>query len=945
VEGIVRKSWLLVMVGLSVGTQAFGAQVPSFCTSYPQTPGPGDWQASKVFYSNGRLSYVTDNAGNRVPDYSYSGYAYGLEPIPNVPEVLRLSPEPGDQTARIQAALDAAPVPGAVVLAAGDWEVQGIVRVRRSGQVLRGEGDGPTGTVLKATLDTPHQRSVVILGTGNGGWTLSSTRTNITSGYVPVNSFSFEVESTAGYNVGETIVITHPSTPAWINAVDGGGMVSDADWNAGQIDIQYIRKIVQIDGAHIAVDAPIYNHLDRSLSQSFIQKVTNSNAITQAGVEDLRVDIVPMTTNPEDENHAWNGVDVTGAHDSWVRGVTALHFGSAGVVLENAVRVTVDNCKAIDPVGIRTGSRFYNFNNERRSQLNLFTRCTATLARHSYIDNGVSLSSGIVYHRSSQQGGGSEGGHRMWVQGVLYDNITGTGQVLLINRGDFGTSHGWGTVHSTIWKFTDEMLAQQPPTGQNYAFSNAGHFRSSVYFPGPFGIQERNTTGRLVPESLYEAQLCERIALGPTPVPTGTPFPTPTPTPTPSTTPTAPPVPPGTTSYEAERGVLSGGARLSNCTPCSGPANPRKVGFIGNGPNNHLTMTVEAAQAGKHSVWMSYLLSGQRSFFISVNGAPGFEVPLTGTSFNQVFLHYLVLDFVQGPNTIRFFHNTAFAPDLDRLRILFRGELPELTVPEEIVVEATGPSTLVAFSASATDAEDGVLPVTLSPASGSGFPVGTTVVTATATDSHNNRVTKTFDVVVEDTTPPTLSLPADLVLEATSASGAVATFAATAHDLVSGDVPVSLSPPSGSTFPLGTTTVAADATDAAGNTAEGSFTVTVRDTTAPIIESIAVSPKTIWPPNHKMVGVDVAVQVSEAVDGAPVTRIVSIASNEPENGTGDGDTSPDSVITGDLTAQARAERSGGGTGRIYTITVESRDAAGNASTRTVEVTVPHDRGQ
>ena len=82
-------------------------------------------------------------------------------------------------------------------------------------------------------------------------------------------------------------------------------------------------------------------------------------------------------------------------------------------------------------------------------------------------------------------------------------------------------------------------------------------------------------------------------------------------------------------------------------------------------------------------------------------------------------------------------------------------------------------------------------------------------------------------------------------------------------------------------------------------------------------------------------------EVKVFVDTAPVTRIISVTSNEPENGLGDGDTAPDWEITGALTLNLRAERAGGGSGRIYTITVESRDRAGNASTRTVEVRVPH----
>ncbi len=509
-----------IFSGLPAAAQT--AALPSYYGTYPPVAVPGQWSSSRVFYSGGRLSYVTDAGRNRIPDYSYAGYGYGERDLPIVAEVVRVTPISGDNTARIQQAIDqvgartpdSRGIRGAVVLAPGNFEIRGTVRVNKSGVVLRGAGDDAdpaSNTILRATGDTPHQRPVVSMGTGSSNWTESSTRANITTSFVPVNALSFEVASTAGFAVGDAIVIHHPSTQAWINAVDGGGMVSDPDWTAGSMDIVFYRVIRRISGTTVTIDAPIYNHLDRALSQSYVAKVT-SNHITQAGIENLRIDII--TAGGEDENHAWNGVDVNGAHDSWVVGVTALHFGSAGVVLENAVRCTVDSCRALDPVAIRTGSRMYNFNNERRSQLNLFSNCEATFARHSYISNGVSVSSGIVYTRCSQRGGGSEGGHRMWTQGILYDNITelSSGQVLLINRGDFGSSHGWGTAHSTIWKYNSEMLAQKPPTAQNYAISNAGTFRSSVYYPGAFGVQERQT-GELVPASLYEAQLCDRLAL------------------------------------------------------------------------------------------------------------------------------------------------------------------------------------------------------------------------------------------------------------------------------------------------------------------------------------------------------------------------------------------------------------------------------------------------
>jgi hypothetical protein len=161
---------------------------------------------------------------------------------------------------------------------------------------------------------------------------------------------------------------------------------------------------------------------------------------------------------------------------------------------------------------------------------------------------------------------------------------------------------------------------------------------------------------------------------------------------------------------------------------------------------------------------------------------------------------------------------------------------PALVLPANIVVEATGGSgAAVTFVATATDIASPPPTITYSLQPGSTFPIGVTTVTVTATDTRGNFTSGAFTVTVQDTTPPELTLPSDLVLEATSPAGAVATFAGTAVDLVDGNVPVVFAPASGSTFPLGVTTVAATATDAAGNTATGTFKVTVVDTTPPTI--------------------------------------------------------------------------------------------------------------
>lgn len=110
-----------------------------------------------------------------------------------------------------------------------------------------------------------------------------------------------------------------------------------------------------------------------------------------------------------------------------------------------------------------------------------------------------------------------------------------------------------------------------------------------------------------------------------------------------------------------------------------------------------------------------------------------------------------------------------------------------------------------------------------------------------------------------------------------------------------------------------------------------------------VLYEFSADPNVLWPPNHKMRAVTVSVDASDVCSGVSC-KIISVSSDEDENGKGDGNTSPDYEITGDLTVDLRAERSGLGDGRVYTITVECTDGSGNSSESTVTVSVPHDQG-
>jgi len=252
---------------------------------------------------------------------------------------------------------------------------------------------------------------------------------------------------------------------------------------------------------------------------------------------------------------------------------------------------------------------------------------------------------------------------------------------------------------------------------------------------------------------------------------------------------------------------------------------------------------------------------------------------------------------------------------------------PTVTVPADIVTS----NPVVTYTVSATDVIDGPVTVECNPHSGETFDLGTTVVQCVAYDSQGNPGYGTFNVTVSN--GPVLTLPADITAEATSAAGAAVSFTVTATD----NATVVCTPPSGSVFPLGTTTVNCTATASTG-TASGSFHVTVVDTTPPTIVSITASPNNLWPPNHKMADVTLTVIATDLVDPAPTSHIVSVSSNQADNSNGDGNTTTDFIITGPLTLQLRAERDDN-SDRVYTITIATSDSTGNTASGTVTVTV------
>jgi probable HAF family extracellular repeat protein len=135
-------------------------------------------------------------------------------------------------------------------------------------------------------------------------------------------------------------------------------------------------------------------------------------------------------------------------------------------------------------------------------------------------------------------------------------------------------------------------------------------------------------------------------------------------------------------------------------------------------------------------------------------------------------------------------------------------------------------------------------------------------------------------------------------------------------------------------------------TDKAGNIEIPAKTVSIKLDQTPPVVACAASPTMLWPPNHQLVPVATTVTVNDALAGPAGFMLTSVTSNEPDTrAAGDAANDIQGWVPGfpSTTGQLRAERSGSGTGRVYTLTYTGADQAGNAAACEAVVTVPHDK--
>jgi len=201
------------------------------------------------------------------------------------------------------------------------------------------------------------------------------------------------------------------------------------------------------------------------------------------------------------------------------------------------------------------------------------------------------------------------------------------------------------------------------------------------------------------------------------------------------------------------------------------------------------------------------------------------------------------------------------------------------------------------------------------------------------------------NVTVVDTTPPDLTVPDDVTAECAAPGGtAVNIGAAISSDVCDSLVTVSNDAPA--LFSLGETVVTWTSIDDDGNVTEVTQIVTIEDTTPPEI-SVELDRDSIWPPNHKLNTITATIVVTDICDPDPSVVLTSVASSEPDNDIGDGNTNDDiqgvAIGTDDREFELRAERDGRNTGRTYTALYTASDGSGNETSGADTVIVSHDQ--
>jgi hypothetical protein len=463
---------------------------------------------------NGKLTYAALPMGDRLLDYSFAGYGGGGVAIPTVAATQTIQPSGGDDTAAIQAALDAAAklplnngTRGAVALAAGTFTLAGSINIGTSGVVLRGAGSKMT------TINVTGTPRLVFTIAGTGGYKTSGTAATITDAYVPAGATSFNVNDATGLAAGTPVLVSRPVTAAWVHFMGMDTLVRNGmpqTWLKPGTLIREERSITAVAGNQVSIDIPLADSFDATYVSppgASVQPYTFPGRIANVGLEGMHVVAPGMATPINMPTFELLALDST--VDGWVRDVAAEGFVNGMSVGGTARRITVEDTSFTHTAAVN-GSSGYPADFSIGGQEILLSRCAST-GDHvfSIVTQATDPGPNVVLHFTAKGVSTNLSPHQRWATALLLDNIVSpTGGIALMNRGTAGSGQGWAIGWGVIWNSTAMALTvQQPPGAANWAIGSSG----TIMPPLPANGVIDSPGKPVAPTSLYLSQLCERL--------------------------------------------------------------------------------------------------------------------------------------------------------------------------------------------------------------------------------------------------------------------------------------------------------------------------------------------------------------------------------------------------------------------------------------------------
>jgi hypothetical protein len=450
-----------------------------------------------------RLHYRFDDRGNSIMDFSSAGYRAGGVKLPSAAAAQRLTPAAGDNTARIQAALDQAT--GAVVLAAGEYEIAGTLSITRSGVVLRGE----KGARIRLT-GKPH-RFLEIHGAGS--WREEGPPAAILDSYVPAGATTFRVRGASAFHRGDRVLVLRPVTAEWIHFMGLDTPVRDTQpqtWiRAGSV-IRTDRMIESVDGDRINLDVPLSDALDSHFTAASLVRYSFPERITEVGVEELRI-VAPFEDVPITEPQ-YTVLRMDAVEDGWVRDLEIQETQNGIMIGPSAKRLTLTSVR-ITHSAAHSGSEGPADFTLQGTQI-LLDRCSTTGEGTSPIVTQSEATGPLVVLNFTADHGGVAP-RQPWATGLLVDGGKFPGGtelrpgVAFSNCANAGSGHGWCIGWAVVWNVSSPfLLVQQPAGALNWCIGCIG---TPVTIGGtPNGVFD--SPGKMVqPSSLYLQQLRDRL--------------------------------------------------------------------------------------------------------------------------------------------------------------------------------------------------------------------------------------------------------------------------------------------------------------------------------------------------------------------------------------------------------------------------------------------------